>query len=174
MSFTIYMLMSIMLAGVLVVISNSSPYFGALGLVIFGCAGCGLLAFYGKGFLALVLFLIYLGGMLVVFAYTSALASDPYPEAWETPQIGAGLMTYLGGVLGGAGIFWVACSVGLGNEKWALIGEVFMFNKELYGVGALYLEGGGALFLTAGVMLVMLFVVLELTRGGSRGALRGV
>lgn len=30
--------------------------------------------------MSLVLFLIYLGGMLVVFAYSVALAADPYPE----------------------------------------------------------------------------------------------
>ncbi len=60
--------------------SNPSPYFGALGLVIVAGLGCGVLVGHGGGFLSLVLFLIYLGGMLVVFAYSAALAAEPYPE----------------------------------------------------------------------------------------------
>lgn len=30
--------------------------------------------------MALVLFMVYLGGMLVVFVYSVALAADPFPE----------------------------------------------------------------------------------------------
>lgn len=44
--------------------------------------GCGILVSYGGSFLSLILFLIYLGGMLVVFAYSAALAAEPFPEAW--------------------------------------------------------------------------------------------
>uniref|UniRef100_A0A0E9U0Y5 NADH-ubiquinone oxidoreductase chain 6 n=1 Tax=Anguilla anguilla TaxID=7936 RepID=A0A0E9U0Y5_ANGAN len=32
-------------------------------------------------FISLVLVLIYLGGILVVFAYSAALAAEPYPES---------------------------------------------------------------------------------------------
>nr|BBH37082.1 NADH dehydrogenase subunit 6 [Priolepis semidoliata]BBH37199.1 NADH dehydrogenase subunit 6 [Priolepis semidoliata]BBH37212.1 NADH dehydrogenase subunit 6 [Priolepis semidoliata]BBH37225.1 NADH dehydrogenase subunit 6 [Priolepis semidoliata] len=169
-----YMLMSSMLVGVFVVISNSSPYFAALGLVVFAGMGCGLMMACGGTFLALILFLIYLGGMLVVFAYTSALASDPYPEAWENPNFGAGALVYAVGVFGGAGIFWAAWF--LGGGFWGGMGdiEVSIMGEEGYGVAALYEGGGGALVVTAWVMLIMLFVVLELTRGGSRGTLRGV
>lgn len=70
-----------LLLGVIAVASNPSPYFAALGLVGVSGMGCGLIAINGGSFLSLVLFLIYLGGMLVVFAYTSALASEPYPES---------------------------------------------------------------------------------------------
>lgn len=37
--------------------------------------------------MSLVLFLIYLGGMLVVFAYTAALAAEPYPEGWGSRSV---------------------------------------------------------------------------------------
>lgn len=60
--------------------SNPAPYFAALGLVVVAGAGCAVLAGSGASFLAVVLFLIYLGGMLVVFAYSAALAAEPHPE----------------------------------------------------------------------------------------------
>jgi len=66
--------------GLVVVASNPSPYFAALGLVVVAGAGCGVLLWYGGSFLSLVLFLIYLGGIIVVFAYSAALAAEPYPE----------------------------------------------------------------------------------------------
>nr|BBH37186.1 NADH dehydrogenase subunit 6 [Larsonella pumila] len=170
---TFYAFMTSMLIGVFVVISNPSPYFAALGLVLFAGMSCGLMAVSGITFLALVLFLIYLGGMLVVFAYTSALASDPYPEAWENPRGGSGALSYLVGALGGVGVFW---AVWLSEPGWLVLSmeETYLAGKDLYGVAALYAGGGGALVITAWMMLVMLFVVLELTRGGIRGAIRGV
>ena len=79
-------LMSFLLVGLVVgliaVASNPSPFFAALGLVVVAGLGCGLLVGYGGPFLSLVLFLIYLGGMLVVFAYSAALAAEPFPESW--------------------------------------------------------------------------------------------
>nr|BBH37251.1 NADH dehydrogenase subunit 6 [Priolepis latifascima] len=168
-----YVLMSSMLVGVFVVISNPSPYFAALGLVVFAGMGCGLTTACGATFLALVLFLIYLGGMLVVFAYTSALASDPYPEVWESPGAGVGGLSYVAAVFGGVGVFWVSWFSNIGFLGLGLA-QVTAAGEEFFGVAALYGGGGGVLVLTAWMMLVMLFVVLELTRGGSRGALRGV
>ena len=42
------------------------------------------------------------------------------------------------------------------------------------GVAIMYSAGGGILVTGAWVLLLSLFVVLELTRGASRGALRAV
>ena len=67
--------------GLLAVASNPSPYFAAFGLVAAAGLGCGALLGHGGPFLSLVLFLIYLGGMLVVFAYSAALAAEPFPES---------------------------------------------------------------------------------------------
>ena len=73
--------------GLVAVASNPSPYFAALGLVVVAGIGCGVLVGHGGSFLSLVLFLIYLGGMLVVFAYSAALAAEPYPESWGSPAV---------------------------------------------------------------------------------------
>lgn len=46
----------------------------------------------GVSFVSLALFLVYLGGMLVVFVYSVSLAADPYPEAWgDWRVVGYGL-----------------------------------------------------------------------------------
>lgn len=49
-----------------------------------------------------------------------------------------------------------------------------MDDADTVGVALLYSEGGGLLLACAWVLLLALLVVLELTRGGGRGALRAV
>ena len=83
------------LLGVIGVASNPSPCFGAGALVIASGFGCGILAEFGHSFVALILFLVYLGGMLVVFAYSIALASDVYPQAWGNYVVGLSGFGYL-------------------------------------------------------------------------------
>ena len=73
-------LLSGLVLGLVAVASNPSPYFAALGLVVGAGIGCGILVGYGGPCLSLVRFLVGLGGMLVVFAYSAALAAEPYPE----------------------------------------------------------------------------------------------
>lgn len=87
--------------GLIAVASNPSPYFAALGLVVVAGIGCGVLVGHGGSFLSLVLFLIYLGGMLVVFAYSAALAAEPYPESWGSRAIVMYMVAYMvgGGLL---------------------------------------------------------------------------
>lgn len=99
MSYVMVLFMQGLLAGLVVVASNPSPYFAALGLVVVSGMGCGLISMCGGTFLSLILFLIYLGGILVVFAYSSALASEPHPESWGSPRVAANGVLYLGGLV---------------------------------------------------------------------------
>ncbi|NWY03653.1 NU6M oxidoreductase, partial [Nothoprocta ornata] len=64
--------------GALAVASNPSPYYGVLGLLVGSVVGCGWLVSLGASFISLALFLVYLGGILVVFVYSVLLAVDPY------------------------------------------------------------------------------------------------
>nr|YP_010957158.1 NADH dehydrogenase subunit 6 [Stathmonotus gymnodermis]WMY90446.1 NADH dehydrogenase subunit 6 [Stathmonotus gymnodermis] len=163
----------VLILGLVAVASNPSPYFAALGLVMVAGMGCGVLVGHGGSFLSLVLFLIYLGGMLVVFAYSTALAAEPYPETlgnWEVLWV---MGFYLLGVaLAGASL----CEEGL-KGSWVPCDSLVEFNVvrgDMGGVSAMYSFGGGLLVLGVGVLLLSLFVVLEVTRGLSRGALRAV
>lgn len=103
MSYIIYVLLFGLVLGLVAVASNPSPYFAALGLVVVSGVGCGVLVSSGGCFLSLILFLIYLGGMLVVFAYSAAMAAEPYPEGWGSWPA---LRLIVGYVLG-VGVAWV-------------------------------------------------------------------
>lgn len=49
-----------------------------------------------------------------------------------------------------------------------------MFRGDVGGVALMYSIGGGILVISAWALLLTLFVVLELTRGLSRGTVRAV
>nr|YP_009729723.1 NADH dehydrogenase subunit 6 [Opisthocentrus ocellatus]QHW07462.1 NADH dehydrogenase subunit 6 [Opisthocentrus ocellatus]QYB20635.1 NADH dehydrogenase subunit 6 [Opisthocentrus tenuis]QZH43923.1 NADH dehydrogenase subunit 6 [Opisthocentrus ocellatus] len=159
--------------GLVAVASNPSPYFAALGLVVVAGMGCGVLVGHGGPFLSLVLFLIYLGGMLVVFAYSAALAAEPFPEGWGSRPVVAYMVLYVIGVcLASSAVWggWYESSWVPGDE----LGEFSMSRGDIGGVAMMYSSGGGMLVISAWVLLLTLFVVLELTRGLSRGTLRAV
>nr|YP_272110.1 NADH dehydrogenase subunit 6 [Gallus lafayettii]BAE16116.1 NADH dehydrogenase subunit 6 [Gallus lafayettii] len=159
--------------GVLAVASNPSPYYGVVGLVVASVMGCGWLVSLGVSFVSLALFLVYLGGMLVVFVYSVSLAADPYPEAWGNWRVvgyglGFVLVVWMGVVLGEVVDFWKVVVVTVDG------GGVSFVRLDFSGVAVFYSCGVG-LFLVAGWgLLLALFVVLELVRGLSRGAIRAV
>ena len=62
--------------------SKLSPIYGRLGLIVSGKVGCSIVLNFGGSFLGLMVFLIYLGGIIVVFGYTTAMATEQYPEIW--------------------------------------------------------------------------------------------
>nr|YP_010154914.1 NADH dehydrogenase subunit 6 [Glossogobius aureus]QQX28257.1 NADH dehydrogenase subunit 6 [Glossogobius aureus] len=171
MSYFMVLFMQGLILGLIVVASNPSPYFAALGLVVVSGVGCGLLVMCGGTFLSLILFLIYLGGMLVVFAYSSALASDRYPETWGSPRVVLNSLVYLGAVLLGVGYFWGGWFGGLGVGAESELSSV---RGDLSGVALMYSLGGWMLVVAAWVLLLTLFVVLEVVRGADRGTLRAV
>lgn len=135
--------------------------------------GCGILVVCGYSFVSLVLFLIYLGGILVVFVYTVSLAADPYPEAlWG--RVGLHFFGYI----------FLLISIGvMVIVEWGLIDVDFSVNTvcesslaggDFLGASLLYSWGGFDLLVCGWVLLLVLFVVLELTRGLFRGGLRSI
>nr|AQT00832.1 NADH dehydrogenase subunit 6 [Cirrhinus reba] len=173
MTYFMFLLLLALVVGLVAVASNPTPYFAAFGLVVAAGVGCGVLVGHGGSFLSLVLFLIYLGGMLVVFAYSAALAAEPYPEAWGSRSVLGYVLIYLLGVGLVAGIFWGGWYEG----SWVVIDglkEFSVLRGDISGVAVMYSSGGGMLVICAWVLLLTLLVVLELTRGLSRGTLRAV
>lgn len=173
MTYVISLFLLGLVLGLVAVSSNPSPYFAALGLVMVAGMGCGVLVSHGGPFLSLVLFLIYLGGILVVFAYSAALAAEPFPEGWGSRQVGVYIILYGLGVGLVSNMFWE----GWYEVSWVPADELdgfTIFRGDIGGVAMMYSLGGGILVLSAWALLLTLFVVLELTRGLSRGSVRAV
>nr|YP_009112237.1 NADH dehydrogenase subunit 6 [Hemidactylus bowringii]AIY61209.1 NADH dehydrogenase subunit 6 [Hemidactylus bowringii] len=169
MTYLLFFFMVCLILGMVGVASNPAPYFGVVGLVVGVCGGCGVLLSLGASFVGLVLFLIYLGGMLVVFAYSVALAAEPYPEAWG----GGGSVGYalvyllLVGFIGGVVVKVL--------ELWGCNGGggfVENLRGDFDGVVMLYYDVAGVLLLCVWGLLLTLFVVFELARGFVCGGLR--
>nr|YP_009107692.1 NADH dehydrogenase subunit 6 [Fringilla coelebs]AIU44911.1 NADH dehydrogenase subunit 6 [Fringilla coelebs] len=171
MEFVLFMGVCFALGG-LAVASNPSPYYGVLGLVVAAVAGCGWLVSLGVSFVSLVLVMVYLGGMLVVFVYSVSLAADPYPESWASWGVvgygfGLGLVVLVGIVAGG--MLGLVVDEGTVNN-----GGLLSVRSDFVGAGMLYSDGVGLLLIGGWGLLLTLFVVLELVRGLSRGAIRAV
>nr|YP_009466885.1 NADH dehydrogenase subunit 6 [Chrotopterus auritus]AOS49674.1 NADH dehydrogenase subunit 6 [Chrotopterus auritus] len=154
--------------------SKPSPIYGGLGLIVGGGVGCGIVLNFNGSFLGLMVFLIYLGGMLVVFGYTTAMAMEQYPEVWVSNKTVLGafvvgvLMEFvlMSVVLGGAELGAVFELVGVGD--WALReeGGPSGVSEEVVGVASLYSSGVWLVAVTGWVLLVAVVVILEVTRGG--------
>nr|ATU86211.1 NADH dehydrogenase subunit 6 [Lonchura castaneothorax] len=170
MEFVLFLGLCFVLGG-LGVASNPSPYYGVMGLVVAAVAGCGWLVSLGVSFVSLVLVMVYLGGMLVVFVYSVSLAADPYPESWVDWGVvgyglGMGLVVMVGLVVGGV--------LGVVGEGVVGNGELLPVRLDFSGVAVFYSHGVGLLLIGGWGLLLTLFVVLELVRGLSRGAIRAV
>nr|YP_009992311.1 NADH dehydrogenase subunit 6 [Gekko subpalmatus]QNN90184.1 NADH dehydrogenase subunit 6 [Gekko subpalmatus] len=167
MTYLVFLLLLCLVLGVLGVAANPSPLFGAVALVFSALGGCGVLVGLGGSFVGIILFLIYLGGMLVVFAYSVALAADPHPETWADYSVFVYVLGYL------------VLMVFLGWEFMEVIVEIsidggglFSLRGDFSGVVLLFSVGGYLLLLSGWGLLLALFVVLELTRGRVYGGLR--
>nr|YP_009330764.1 NADH dehydrogenase subunit 6 [Heosemys grandis]APD79367.1 NADH dehydrogenase subunit 6 [Heosemys grandis] len=153
---------------------SSSPYYGVVSLIFGALSGCGVLVSMGGSFISLVLFLIYLGGMLVIFAYSSALMAEPFSMGWVS----------LEGVFYGLYCFFiVVVSMKMGCYLWSIEGVdvntvdacgLYVVRLDFSGVSWFYYFGSGLLLIAGWGLLLTLFVVLELVRGLSRGVLRAI
>ncbi|NXE91631.1 NU6M oxidoreductase, partial [Menura novaehollandiae] len=77
-NFVIFLCACFILGGLTV--ASNPHYYGVVGLVLASVAGCVLLMSPGASFVLLVLFLVYLGRIVVVFIYSVSLVADPFPE----------------------------------------------------------------------------------------------
>nr|BDH75811.1 NADH dehydrogenase subunit 6 [Euapta godeffroyi] len=157
------------LCGVTMTAYSLSPYFGALGLVLVSFSICCFLSVYGFSFLGLVLLLTYLGGMLVVFIYSSALTLDRYPDVGSLWGFVVSLTFFLfvlnynalEGYLGYLGFF--------GNLNFSLLES-----EDWRSVGTLYYDVFGLVFIVALSLLVVLVMVLVVTFGCYKNSLRSL
>nr|YP_006504090.1 NADH dehydrogenase subunit 6 [Dissostichus eleginoides]BAM28840.1 NADH dehydrogenase subunit 6 [Dissostichus eleginoides] len=163
-----YLFMLGVVVGMAAVAANPSPLYAAFGLVVMAAMGCGFIMFVGGTFSCLVLFLIYLGGMLVVFAYSVALCTDAGSSGLGKEPALKRMGGYLGLMGGMVWLQWSRADVPL----WWLVGqeaELSVMQGETEGVSEAYGGGGILLVACAWALLVALYGALEVSRGRSRG-----
>nr|ADY86016.1 NADH dehydrogenase subunit 6 [Anser fabalis] len=155
--------------GVLGVASNPSPYYGVVGLVLASVAGCG--CWLGSGVSALVFVLAIM--VLGYWGSCGLLFSSLAASFWAWGMTGDDCAVHLWHCFGGLvfGGFMGAWKLGVSTVNNV---GVFVVRSDFSGVSMFYSHGAG-MFLVAGWgLLLTLFVVLELVRGLSRGAIRAV
>ena len=118
-------------------------------LFVAGGVGCGIVLNFGSSFLGLMVFLIYLGGILVEFGYTTAIATEQYPEVWVSNKVVMGTFL-LGLVIEFLMVFYILKDEvveivfkfnGLGDWVIYDTGDSGFFSEEAMGIAALYSYG---------------------------------
>nr|QFS00174.1 NADH dehydrogenase subunit 6 [Sinaechinocyamus mai] len=160
----IYMSLVSMLIGSTLVFYSLSPYYSALGLVIVSVSGCIVLSLLGGAFIAMILLLVYMGGMLVVFAYSSAISADRFPAVSNISEV-IGLSFLFGS--------WVTLSFDnfqdFSNDLCSVVS-----GESLLGGGSFYNEGGVLVILGVFVLLVALVGALIISRGVENNIIRAI
>nr|AGK38076.1 NADH dehydrogenase subunit 6 [Ziphius cavirostris]AGK38089.1 NADH dehydrogenase subunit 6 [Ziphius cavirostris]AGK38128.1 NADH dehydrogenase subunit 6 [Ziphius cavirostris]AGK38232.1 NADH dehydrogenase subunit 6 [Ziphius cavirostris] len=173
MTYIVFIMSIIFVISFVGVSSKPSPIYGGLGLIVGGGVGCGIVLNFGGSFLGLMVFLIYLGGMLVVFGYTTAMATEQYPEVWVSNKV------VLGAFLLGLVVEFLVVLYVLESEKmefvcgfnglgdWAAYdtGDSGFFSEEVMGVAALYSYGVWLVIVTGWSLFIGVVVIMEITRG---------
>nr|QQY85593.1 NADH dehydrogenase subunit 6 [Holothuria spinifera] len=159
-----YLFLLLLLFGSTLVFYSLSPYYAALGLVLTSLFGCVVLSSLGLSFLALLLLLIYMGGMMVVFVYSSALSADRYPVVSNLGEVF--IIFFLLSVWVFL-IFEDLFELGLEGVVVLSLSDLNSLSG-LYGVGGFYLLVGGV------ALLVVLVVALVVSWGIESSSLRSL
>nr|YP_009128501.1 NADH dehydrogenase subunit 6 [Cynomys ludovicianus]AJP09673.1 NADH dehydrogenase subunit 6 [Cynomys ludovicianus]UOH96846.1 NADH dehydrogenase subunit 6 [Cynomys ludovicianus] len=173
MAYMAYLLSMLFVLGFVGFSSKPSPIYGGLGLIISGGIGCGVVLYFGGSFLGLMVFLIYLGGMLVVFGYTTAMATEEYPETWGSSVVIWGVL-----LLGFLVEFLIVVFMVLYDEvevviefkdsgNWMVFegDELGLIREDSMGVAAMYNCGSWLMVVAGWSLFVSIFIVIEITRG---------
>lgn len=128
-----------MVVGAVVLSTTSVSYYGVIALIglVFFC--CVVMVGMGRTFIALVIFIVYLGGLVVVFSYCISVEKD----AEDILKVFTSkVFVFLFICVGVISCLCVMFAFGLG-EWLAVLGQDCFVCVEVNGFGVLY-SGGGA------------------------------
>ena len=140
---------------------SHSPFFGVFGVLLHALGHSGLLCLLGVPFFSLLTIVIYVGGMLIVFLFSTVLSAERYPEFDF--------------------FLFCMCFLGLFLLRFPLVGgSSYGVSKAESFAGLVLTEGffrqyacfGSITCLVGVVLLMALVAVLEFGFEHSRGALR--
>nr|YP_010177315.1 NADH dehydrogenase subunit 6 [Pareas formosensis]QSQ87114.1 NADH dehydrogenase subunit 6 [Pareas formosensis] len=152
----VFMVLSVMVLGVVVV-----PYHGVIALMGVSFFCCVVMVILGRTFTALVVYVVYLGGLVVVFSYCVSVEKDD-------SVVGVGGFKYFMLVFGVGLVVCLCGGKGLLNpSEW---GDYLCL--EVNGYGVLYFNGGVGLIVCSWSLIVVLFSVLVVLGWSRLGGLR--
>lgn len=167
----IFILSLLFLTGCLGLALKPSPIYGGFGLIVSGFVGCLMVLGFGGSFLGLIVFLIYLGGILVVFGYTTAIATEEYPETWGSSWLIFSFLV-LGLLMEGFAIYILdyynevelVDFDGLGDWLMYEIDDVGVMLEGGIGVAAIYSCATWIIVVAGWSLFAGIFIIIEITR----------
>nr|YP_009368281.1 NADH dehydrogenase subunit 6 [Lepilemur jamesorum]ADP68399.1 NADH dehydrogenase subunit 6 [Lepilemur jamesorum]ADP68503.1 NADH dehydrogenase subunit 6 [Lepilemur jamesorum] len=172
MVYMMFLLSVIFVLGFVSFSSKPSPIYGGVGLIVSGAVGCVIVVGFGGTFVGLMVFLVYLGGMLVVFGYTTAMATEEYPETWGSSAVVLGSML-VGVIMELLMVVWVmgegdfGVVVGFGDlEDWIVFTdkEVSVVREDSLGVASLYNYVSWFVAVAGWFLFMSVLIVIEIVR----------
>nr|YP_009368060.1 NADH dehydrogenase subunit 6 [Lepilemur leucopus]ADP68100.1 NADH dehydrogenase subunit 6 [Lepilemur leucopus]ADP68269.1 NADH dehydrogenase subunit 6 [Lepilemur leucopus] len=172
MIYMMFLLSVVFVLGFMSFSSKPSPIYGGVGLVVSGAVGCIIVMGFGGSFVGLMVFLVYLGGMLVVFGYTTAMATEEYPEIWGSSAVVWGSLL-MGLIMELLVVIWVMGQdsfevvVGFDDlEDWvAFVGkEINIVREDSLGVAALYNHVNWFMVIAGWSLFVSVLIIIEIIR----------
>nr|YP_009368294.1 NADH dehydrogenase subunit 6 [Lepilemur scottorum]ADP68425.1 NADH dehydrogenase subunit 6 [Lepilemur scottorum] len=172
MVYVMFLLSMIFVLGFVGFSSKPSPIYGGVGLIVSGAVGCVIIVGFGGTFVGLMVFLVYLGGMLVVFGYTTAMATEEYPETWGSSAVVLGSLL-VGVIMELLVVIWVMGEgdfevvVGFGDlEDWIIFvdKEVSVVREDSLGVASLYNYVSWFVVIAGCFLFMSVLIVIEIVR----------
>nr|AII98888.1 NADH dehydrogenase subunit 6 [Lepilemur mustelinus] len=172
MVYMMFLLSVIFVLGFVSFSSKPSPIYGGVGLIVSGAVGCVIVVGFGGTFVGLMVFLVYLGGMLVVFGYTTAMATEEYPETWGSSAVVLGSML-VGAIMELLMVVWVmgegdfGVVIGFGDlENWIVFTnkEVSVVREDSLGVASLYSYVSWFVAIAGWFLFMSVLIVIEIVR----------
>nr|QDX18054.1 NADH dehydrogenase subunit 6 [Ophryacus undulatus] len=154
--YLLYFILVLVFFGAVVLGFTVVPYRGVISLMGISFFCCAAMVVMGRTYVALVMYVVYLGGLIVVFGYCVSVEKggevvvgvNGFWYFFMLVGVGA-IVTVLGLILGGKGQGLLVYS---GWEGWMCL--------EVNGCGVFFYEGWAGLVVCAWGLIVTLFSVL--------------
>nr|QYC94128.1 NADH dehydrogenase subunit 6 [Pseudagkistrodon rudis] len=152
--------------GVLVLSTTFVPYYGVISLIMVSLFCCLFMVTLGRSYYALIMYIVYLGGLVVVFGYCVSVEKDN-----SLIFIKSGSNYYFMLMLTGISLLWFSFLDGVG-DLLIYSGWEDLVWMEVNGGGVFYFVGGIGLVVCSWGLLVVLFSILVILSWSRLGGLR--